>query len=160
RGCEHGCIYCYARPTHEYFGLSVGLDFETKIFVKQDAPELLRAELMKKSWTPQVIVLSGVTDPYQPAERQFRLPRRLQAVLAEFGHLVGTIPPNHRITPDIDVRSKLATPDLSSENISVTSLRKDVQRVKTPRTATPARRLDAIEKLASARIPVGAMVAP
>jgi len=160
RGCEHGCIYCYARPTHEYFGLSVGLDFETKIFVKQDAPELLRAELMKKSWTPQVIVLSGVTDPYQPAERRFRLTRRLLEVLLEFRNPVGIITKNHLITRDIDVLSELAKLELVSVNISVTSLRNDVQRVMEPRTATPARRLDAIEKLASAGIPVGAMVAP
>ncbi len=160
RGCEHGCIYCYARPTHEYFGLSVGLDFETKIFVKPDAPELLRAELMKKSWTPQVIVMSGVTDPYQPAERRFRLTRRLLEVLLEFRNPVGIITKNHLITRDVDVLRELAQLELVTVNLSVTSLRNEVQRVMEPRTAAPARRLDAIEKLAAAGIPVGVMVAP
>ncbi len=160
RGCEHGCIYCYARPTHEYFGLSVGLDFETKIFVKQDAPELLRAELMKKSWQPQVIVLSGVTDPYQPAERRFRLTRRLLEVLLEFRNPVGLITKNHLVTRDVDVLRELAAQQLVSVNLSITSLRNDVQRVMEPRTATPARRLAAVEALAKAGVPVSVMVAP
>ncbi|MGH7444179.1 MAG: PA0069 family radical SAM protein [Longimicrobiales bacterium] len=160
RGCEHGCIYCYARPTHEYFGLSVGLDFETKIFVKQDAPELLRAELMKKAWQPQVIVMSGVTDPYQPAERRFRLTRRLLEVLLEFRNPVGIITKNHLVTRDLDLFSELAALQLVHVNLSVTSLRNDVQRVMEPRTATPARRLAAIEALAKAGVPVNVMVAP
>ena len=160
RGCEHGCIYCYARPTHEYFGLSVGLDFETKIFVKQDAPELLRAELMKKSWQPQVIAISGVTDPYQPAERRFRITRRVLEVLLEFRNPVGIITKNHLITRDVDLLAELAALQLVSVSLSVTSLRNDIQRVMEPRTATPARRLAAIETLAKAGVPVNVMVAP
>jgi DNA repair photolyase len=160
RGCEHGCIYCYARPTHEYFGLSVGLDFETKIFVKQDAPALLRAELMKKSWQPQVIAISGVTDPYQPAERRFRITRRLLEVLLEFRNPVGLITKNHLITRDVDLLAELAALQLVSVSVSVTSLRNDIQRVMEPRTATPARRLAAIETLACAGVPVNVMVAP
>ena len=160
RGCEHGCIYCYARPTHEYFGLSAGLDFETKIFVKPDAPELLRAEFMKKSWEPQVIAISGVTDPYQPAERRFRVTRRLLEVMLEFRNPVGIITKNHLITRDVDLLAELAALQLVSVSLSVTSLRNEIQRVMEPRTATPARRLAAIETLAKAGVTVNVMVAP
>jgi hypothetical protein len=103
RGCEHGCIYCFARPTHEYFGLSAGLDFETKIFVKEDAPELLRAELMSKKYTPKVISISGVTDCYQPIERKLQITRRCLEVLNEFGNPTGIITKSHLITRDIDI---------------------------------------------------------
>src|SRR5690606_2178519 len=103
RGCEHGCIYCYARPTHEYFGLSAGLDFETKIFAKTDSAALLRREFMKKSWEPQVVAISGVTDPYQPIERRLRITRSVLEVMAEFRNPVGIITKNHLVTRDIDV---------------------------------------------------------
>src|SRR5438034_4257354 len=108
RGCEHGCVYCYARPTHEYFGLSAGLDFETKIFVKEQAPELLRAELMSPRWDVKVVSLSGVTDCYQPIERKLELTRRCLQVLSEFGNPCGVITKNHLVTRDIDVLKELA----------------------------------------------------
>ena len=160
RGCEHGCIYCYARPGHEYFGLSAGLDFETKIFVKLEAPALLRAELMKKSWKPEVIMISGVTDCYQPIERKLKITRGLLEVLAEFRNPVALITKNHLITRDVDLLSDLARNNLARVSVSVTSLRNDIQHVMEPRTSIPARRLAAIETLAKAGVPVNAMVAP
>lgn len=160
RGCEHGCVYCFARPTHEYFGLSLGLDFETKIFVKQDAPKLLRVELMKKSWTPQVIAMSGVTDSYQPVERKLRITRGCLEVLAEFRNPVIMITKNHLITRDVDILADMASWNGAGVSISVTSLRNDIQRVMEPRTSRPAKRLEAIEKLAKAGVPVNVMVAP
>jgi DNA repair photolyase len=160
RGCEHGCIYCYARPTHEYLGFSAGLDFETRIMVKEDAPELLRTTLASPRWKPRVLAMSGITDPYQPVERRLRLTRRCLEVLAEFRNPVAVITKNHLITRDIDVLSELARHDAVAVSVSVTSLRPELQRVMEPRTATPARRLDAIRRLAEAGIPVRAMVAP
>jgi len=160
RGCEHGCVYCYARPTHEYFGLSIGLDFETRIFVKQDAPKLLREELMKQSWTPQVIAMSGVTDCYQPIERKLRITRGCLEVLAEFRNPVIMITKNHLITRDIDILSQMASWNGVGVSISITTLKNELQRVMEPRTSVPARRLDAIEKLASAGVPVNVLVAP
>jgi DNA repair photolyase len=160
RGCEHGCIYCYARPGHEYFGLSAGLDFETKIFVKLDAAGLLREALMKKSWEPQVIVISGVTDCYQPAERRFRLTRSILEVLAEFRNPVGMITKNHLVTRDIDILRDMASWNGAGINISITSLRNEIQRVMEPRTSVPAKRLAAVEAMAKAGIPVNVMVAP
>src|SRR5687767_12993014 len=108
RGCEHGCVYCYARPTHEYFGLSAGLDFETKIFIKERAPELLRAELMKRSYTPRVVSMSGVTDCYQPIERKLGITRRCLEVLLEFHNPCGVITKNHLVTRDADVLGALS----------------------------------------------------
>jgi DNA repair photolyase len=160
RGCSHGCIYCYARPTHEYLGLSAGLDFETKIFVKEDAPELLREELVSARWRPQVIALSGVTDPYQPAERSFELTRRCLAVLAGFRNPVAIITKNHLVTRDVDLLRELARHRAVSVKISITTLDASLQRVMEPRTSTPSRRLAAIELLARHGIPVGVMVAP
>jgi DNA repair photolyase len=160
RGCEHGCVYCYARPTHEYLGFSAGLDFESRILVKQDAPELLRSELMARSWQPQVIAISGVTDPYQPAERRFRVTRGCLEVLAEFRNPVAIITKNHLITRDIDVLRELAAYDCIGVSVSVTSLREEIQGVMEPRTSIPARRLRAIEELSRAGIPVNVMVAP
>lgn len=160
RGCEHGCIYCYARPTHEYFGLSIGLDFETKIFVKMDAPKLLRAELMKDSWTPQPIAMSGVTDCYQPIERKLRITRGCLEVLAEFRNPVLMITKNHLITRDVDILADMASWNGAGVSISVTTLRNDLQRIMEPRTSVPAKRLDAIEKLAKAGVPVNVLVAP
>jgi DNA repair photolyase len=160
RGCEHGCIYCYARPTHEYFGLSAGLDFETRIFVKLDAAPLLRGEFLKKSWTPQIIMISGVTDCYQPAERRLQITRSLLAVFAEFRNPVSLITKNHLVTRDVDVLADLARDNLVSVSVSITSLRNEIQRVLEPRTSVPARRLAAVETLASAGVPVNVMVAP
>lgn len=159
-GCTHGCAYCYARPYHEYWGLSAGLDFETKILVKEDAPELLRKELMSPRYEPQVIAISGVTDCYQPSEKQFRLTRRCLEVLAEFKNPVSIITKNRLVTRDLDVLQKLAADTLVMVNISVTSLRMEIQRAMEPRTSTPAARLDTIRKLTAAGIPVGVMVAP
>jgi DNA repair photolyase len=160
RGCEHGCIYCYARPTHEYLGLSAGLDFESKIMVKMDAPELLRAELESRNWQPHTLVMSGVTDPYQPIERKLRITRGCLEVLAEFRNPVAIITKNLLVTRDIDVLSELAKHSASAVNVSVTSLNPNLQRVLEPRTSSPQARLDAIAQLCEAKIPVGVMVAP
>lgn len=160
RGCEHGCIYCYARPFHEYLGFSAGVDFETRILVKEDAPALLRRELMKKSYTPELIVISGVTDCYQPIERKLKLTRGCLEVLAEFRNPTAVITKNHLVTRDIDVLGELARHDAASVTLSVTTLDDSVQRVMEPRTSTPRRRLAAIEKLANAGIPVGVNIAP
>ena len=160
RGCEHGCIYCYARPTHEYLGFSAGLDFETKILVKEDAPALLRKALMSTRWQPRPIAMSGVTDPYQPAERRLRLTRGCLEVLAEFRNPVMIVTKNHLVTRDMDLLAQLATDHAAAVAVSVTSLRPELQRVMEPRTSTPARRLEAIRRLAEAGVPVRAMVAP
>jgi DNA repair photolyase len=160
RGCEHGCIYCYARPTHEYLGFSAGLDFETKIVVKHDAPALLRAALLSPRWMPRPIAMSGVTDPYQPAERRLRLTRGCLEVLAEFRNPVMVVTKNHLVTRDVDLLGELALHGAAAVAVSVTSLRPELQRLLEPRTATPARRLDAIARLAEAGVPVRVMVAP
>src|SRR5439155_5538298 len=158
RGCEHGCIYCFARPTHEYLGFSAGLDFETKIIVKEDAPELLREELMSPKWTPEVIAISGVTDPYQPIERKLQITRRCLQVLAEFRNPTAIITKNHLVTRDIDVLSELARFDAVSVAISVTTLDADLARIMEPRTSTPELRLAAIKELSEAGIPTAVMV--
>jgi DNA repair photolyase len=160
RGCEHGCIYCYARPTHEYLGFSAGLDFESKIMVKTDAPELLRAELESPRWQPQTLVLSGVTDPYQPIERKLRVTRGCLEVLAKFRNPVAIITKNRLVTRDIDLLRDLAAHNAVAVNISVTSLDSDLQRVLEPRTSSPQARLETIRRLHTAEIPTGVMVAP
>ncbi|MDR0787286.1 MAG: PA0069 family radical SAM protein [Gemmatimonadota bacterium] len=160
RGCEHGCIYCYARPTHEYFGLSAGLDFETRIFVKEDAPELLQRELSSPNWQPKPIAFSGVTDPYQPVERRLLLTRRCLRVLADFGNPVSVISKNHLISRDADILGEMAGESAAMAALSVTTLDPALQRLMEPRTSTPARRLAAIEKLATAGVPVAVMIAP
>src|SRR2546421_2574014 len=160
RGCEHGCIYCYARPTHEYLGFSAGLDFESKIIVKTNAPELLRAELESQRWQPQTLVMSGVTDPYQPIERKLRITRGCLEVLAQFRNPVAIITKNRLVTRDIDLLCELAQRHAAAVNLSVTSLDPDLQRVLEPRTSVPEARLDAIRQLRAANIPVGVMVAP
>jgi DNA repair photolyase len=160
RGCEHGCIYCYARPTHEYFGLSAGLDFETKIFVKQDAPELLRKELSSPKWQPKPIAISGVTDPYQPAERHFRLTRACLEVLAEFRNPVGIVTKNHLVTRDIDILKELARHQAIVVAVSITTLDSKLARVMEPRASQPNLRLKAIQQLSENGIPVIVMVAP
>src|SRR4029077_9755056 len=160
RGCEHGCIYCYARPTHEYLGFSAGLDFESKIMVKTNAPELLRAELASSRWQPQTLVMSGVTDPYPPIERKLGITGGCLEVLNQFRNPVAIITKNRLITRDIDLLCELAQHNAAAVNLSVTSLNSDLQRVLEPRPSVPAARLDAIRQLRAANIPVGVMVAP
>jgi DNA repair photolyase len=160
RGCEHGCIYCYARPTHEYFGLGAGLDFETKIFVKTDAPQLLRKELASEKWQPQTISISGVTDCYQPVERRLKLTRRCLEVLAEFRNPVGIVTKSHLVTRDIDVLKQLASHQGAIVFVSITSLDAELSCRMEPRAAAPKRRLEAIAELTGAGIPAGVMVAP
>ena len=160
RGCEHGCIYCYARPTHEYLGFSAGLDFESKIMVKTNAPELLRAELERPGWKPQVLVMSGVTDPYQPVEKKLRITRGCLEELAKFRNPVAIITKNRLVTRDADILRELANYNAVAVNISVTSLDPKLQRVLEPRTSSPQARLDTISQLHAAGIPVGVMVAP
>ncbi|MEA2571736.1 MAG: hypothetical protein QOI24_3737 [Acidobacteriota bacterium] len=160
RGCEHGCIYCFARPTHEYLGFSAGLDFETKILVKEDAPELLREELSSPKWTPQTIAISGVTDAFQPIERKLEITRRCLGVLAEFRNPVVIITKNQLVTRDVDHLAELAAHGAVSVNVSVTTLDGELARTMEPRTSSPELRLRAIETLAKAGVPVGVMVAP
>jgi DNA repair photolyase len=160
RGCEHGCIYCYARPYHEYLGLSSGLDFETRLFVKTDAPALLRAELMKKSWTPSTLALSGVTDAYQPIERTLEITRGCLTVLAEFKNPVGVITKNALVTRDIDLLAQLAAVQAADVALSITTLDEDLRRVMEPRASTADRRLEAIARLNEAGVPAGVMMAP
>ncbi len=160
RGCEHGCIYCYARPTHEYLGFSAGLDFETKILVKRDAPALLRAALMAPKWRPRVLALSGVTDCYQPIERTLRITRSCLEVLAEFRNPTGIITKNALVTRDIDVLKQLAAHDASMVLLSIATLDDDLAAALEPRASRPRRRLEAIEQLAAAGIPTGVLVAP
>ena len=160
RGCEHGCIYCYARPFHEYLGFSSGLDFETKIMVKENAPELLRRELASSKWKPQTIAMSGVTDCYQPVERKLKLTRRCLEVLVEFRNPVGIVTKNHLVTRDADVLGELAKHDAAAVFVSVTTLDPELRKAMEPRTSPPASRLSAIETLSKAGIPVGVLVAP
>jgi DNA repair photolyase len=160
RGCEHGCVYCFARPTHETLGFSSGLDFETKILVKPDAPRLLRAELSRPSWKPQVIALSGVTDPYQPVERALKLTRSCLEVLAEFRNPVLIVTKNQLVARDRDLLGDLARRDAAGVCISVTTLDGALQRAMEPRASPPERRLEAIRALAEAGVPVGVLVAP
>lgn len=160
RGCSHGCCYCYARPTHEYLGFSAGLDFETKIMVKQDAPELLRAALSARSWKPQVIGLSGNTDAYQPAERRLGITRRCLEVIADFRNPVAITTKSRLVTRDLDLLADLASSGAAAVVLSVTSLRPELQRAMEPRASSPAKRLEAIRLLARAGVPVGVNVAP
>jgi DNA repair photolyase len=160
RGCEHGCIYCFARPNHEYLGFSAGLDFETKILVKEDAPQLLRKELASSRWKPQVLAISGVTDAYQPVERRLQLTRRCLEVLVEFRNPVVIITKNELVVRDIDLLKQLANLDAVVVFISVTSLDPELARELEPRASQPAKRLAAIEALSAAGIPVGSLIAP
>ena len=160
RGCEHGCIYCYARPTHEYLGFSAGLDFESRIMVKENAPELLRKELSSTKWKPQVVVMSGVTDCYQPIERKLRITRRCLEVLVEFRNPVAIVTKNALVTRDIDLFSELARINGAAVNITVTTLDPTLTPKLEPRAPLPAARLAAMEALSKAGVPVGVMVAP
>jgi DNA repair photolyase len=160
RGCSHGCAYCYARPTHEYLGLSAGIDFETKVFVKLRAAELLRDWLARPSWQPEEIVISGVTDCYQPAERRFGVTRACLEVAAECRQPIGIVTKNALVTRDMDQLAQLAEHGAVRVMISVTTLDPALARSMEPRTSAPAARMRAIETLAEAGIPVGVMIAP
>ena len=160
RGCEHGCIYCYARPTHEYLGFSAGLDFETRIMVKEDAPELLRRELSSKNWVPQPIIVSGVTDAYQPIERTLKLTRRCLEVFQELRNPVAIITKNRLVARDIDILADLAQDEAAQVAVSVTTLQPELARILEPRTSLPSQRLDTIRALSDANIPVAVMMAP
>jgi DNA repair photolyase len=160
RGCEHGCAYCYARPYHEYLGFSSGLDFETKIVVKHDAPELLESALAKASYRPGSISLSGVTDCYQPVERKLEITRRCLAVLARFRNPVVVITKNSLVSRDIDHLAELAAHRAVAVYLSVTTLDTELARILEPRAPTPRVRMETIRKLADAGIPVGVSAAP
>lgn len=160
RGCEHGCIYCYARPTHEFLGFSCGLDFETKIMAKHDAPSLLRSELAAAKWQPDTIALSGNTDCYQPVERQFELTRQCLQVLLECRNPVGIITKNRLVLRDLDLLTQLASMNLVHVVISVTTLDNGLASNMEPRASAPAERLDTIRRLNEAGVPVSVLVAP
>jgi DNA repair photolyase len=160
RGCEHGCSYCYARISHEYLGFSAGLDFETRIMVKEDAPRLLREELSSARWQPQLLAMSGVTDCYQPVERKLQITRQCLAVLAEFRNPVGIVTKNQLVTRDIDILRELAAHEAVAVNLSINSLDAELARKLEPRASSPKFRLAAVESLAGAGIPVGVLVAP
>src|SRR6516225_10338495 len=160
RGCEHGCIYCFARPTHAYLGLSPGLDFETKLLAKPEAPRLLAEELSRPSYKPAPIGLGTNTDPYQPIEREMRITRRVLEVLAAFNHPVTIVTKSALVTRDIDILAEMAKKSLAHVSISVTTLDKHLARKMEPRAPTPPRRLDAMRRLAEAGIAVGVMAAP
>ena len=160
RGCEHGCVYCYARPTHEYLGFSAGLDFETRILVKEDAPALLRAALMRPSWRPELISLSGNTDPYQPAERSFRVTRGCLEVLQEFRNPTGIVTKSALVVRDADLLADLAGHGAARVWMSITSLDPELSARLEPRAARPARRLEALAELSAAGVPAGVLVAP
>jgi DNA repair photolyase len=160
QGCEHGCAYCYARTTHEFWGLSSGLDFESKIIVKKNAPELLERHLLKKSWSAQAIVLSGNTDCYQPVERDLGITRKLLEVFAKYRHPVGIITKNTVVLRDLDILRDLAHDQLVRVYFSITSLDESLRSKLEPRTATAQRKLTAIRTLTDAGVPVGIMNAP
>lgn len=160
RGCEHGCIYCFARPYHEYLGFSAGLDFETKIFAKTDAPALLRKKFMTPRWEPVVILMSGITDPYQPLEKKLKITRGCLEVFCEFRNPVSILTKNHLVTRDIDLFQELASHQAAAVNVSITTLDKELARKMEPRASTPDKRFAAVEALSKAGIPVNVMVGP
>ena len=160
QGCEHGCIYCYARNSHEYWGYSAGLDFEKQILVKKNAPELLAQKLQQKNWQPNTIVFSGNTDCYQPAEKQFKLTRKCLEVMLNFKHPTGIITKNSLILRDLDLLKDLAKLNCIRVSISITSLAEETRRILEPRTASIKQRLKTVETLAENDIPVNVMVAP
>src|SRR5215471_13578951 len=160
RGCEHGCVYCFARPTHANMGLSAGLDFESKLFVKPDAPELLERELSAPRYSPRVIAIGTNTDPYQPIERKYEVMRGILEVLERARHPVGIVTKSALVTRDIDILSRMARRNLVKVALSVTTLDPKLARIMEPRAATPPKRLEAIRQLAEAGIPAYVMVAP
>ncbi|MCA9128589.1 MAG: PA0069 family radical SAM protein [Planctomycetales bacterium] len=160
RGCVHACAYCYARPGHEYLGFNAGLDFETKIVVKRDAPKLLRRFLSKKDWKPEAITFSGVTDCYQPAEREFKLTRQCLEVALECRQPVSIITKNALVLRDLEIITQLASDNLVHVYLSITSLDSELARDMEPRTSVPAARLRAVRELSQSGVPVGVMTAP
>src|SRR5437660_6918651 len=160
RGCEHGCIYCYARPTHAYLGLSPGLDFESKLFVKPDAPELLARELSAPNYQARTIAIGTNTDPYQPIDRRYEIMRRILEVLERAGHPVGIVTKSALVLRDIDILSRMAERNLAKVALSVTTLDAKLARTMEPRAATPSRRLETLRQLSAAGIPTAVLVAP
>ncbi|WP_393995399.1 PA0069 family radical SAM protein [Xanthobacter cornucopiae] len=160
RGCEHGCVYCFARPTHAYQGLSAGLDFETRLFVKPDAPELLARELSHPSYQPRVIAMGTNTDPYQPIERQYQVTRRILEVLRDFGHPVAIVTKSGLVARDIDILGPMAEKGLVKVAVSITTLDPHLSRIMEPRAASPQRRLGTLQRLSEAGIPTAVMTAP
>ncbi|TNF32285.1 MAG: PA0069 family radical SAM protein, partial [Bacteroidetes bacterium] len=160
QGCEHGCSYCYARPTHEYWGYGSGLEFESVILVKKNAPELLREAFDKKSWKGGSLMISGNTDCYQPAERKFKITRQMLEVCAQYNNPVGIITKNNLVLRDMDILAPMAEKQLAMVNISLNTLNEDLRRKLEPRTATVDGRLRAIEELSKAGIPVNVLMAP
>ncbi len=160
RGCEHGCIYCYARPSHEYLGFSAGLEFESKILVKTDAPRLLQDKLGSRSWKPQVVAIGANTDPYQPIEAKLKITRGCLEVFAEFRNPVAIVTKGSLVTRDSDVLAQLARFDAAAVNVSITTLDRDLGRIMEPRAAPPRRRLETVAELTRQKIPVGVMLAP
>lgn len=160
RGCEHGCVYCFARPTHSFMGLSPGLDFESKLFAKPDAARLLDKELSKDGYQPRTIAIGTNTDPYQPIEKQYRIMREILEVLEARGHPVGIVTKSALVTRDIDILSRMAERGLAKVALSVTTLDRMLARIMEPRASTPTKRLEAIRQLSDAGIPASVMVAP
>lgn len=160
RGCEHGCVYCFARPTHSFMGLSPGLDFEAKLFAKPDAARLLDKELSKDGYQPRTIAIGTNTDPYQPIEKQYRIMREILEVLEARGHPVGIVTKSHLVTRDIDILSRMAEGGLAKVALSVTTMDRMLARTMEPRASTPTKRLEAIRQLSDAGIPASVMVAP
>src|SRR5438876_7649039 len=160
RGCEHGCVYCFARPTHAYLGLSPGLDFESKLFAKPDAPALLEKELAAQDYEPRMIAIGTNTDPYQPVEPERKIMRGILEVLERAGHPVGIVTKSALVTRDIDILARMAKRDLVKVAISVTTLDAKLARTMEPRASTPPRRLEALRQLVKAGVPASAMVAP
>jgi DNA repair photolyase len=160
RGCEHGCVYCYARPTHAYLGLSPGLDFETKLFMKPNAPELLERELSAPGYEPKMIALGSNTDPYQPIERRFKVTRGILEVLERAGHPVGIVTKSTLVLRDLDILARMARRDLVKVAVSVTTLDAKLARVMEPRAPTPPRRLETLRQLVKAGVPTSTLVAP
>jgi DNA repair photolyase len=160
RGCEHGCVYCYARPTHAYLGLSPGLDFESKLFAKEGAATLLERELAAANYRVRTIAMGANTDPYQPIERQYRITRSILETLAKYDHPVGIVTKSNLVVRDLDILGPMAKKGLAKVFLSVTTLDRDLARRMEPRAPTPERRLEAIERLRQAGVPVGVMAAP
>jgi DNA repair photolyase len=160
RGCEHGCVYCFARPTHAYLGLSPGLDFESKLFMKPNAPELLERELSVPGYVPKTIAIGTNTDPYQPIERRYKIMRGILEVLERAGHPVGIVTKSNLVLRDLDILARMAERNLVKVALSVTTLDAMLARTMEPRAATPARRLEALRQLTAAGVPTSAMVAP
>src|SRR6266852_332485 len=160
RGCEHGCVYCFARPTHAYLGLSPGLDFESKLFAKPDAPQLLEKELAAQDYEPRMIAIGTNTDPYQPIERERKIMRGILEVLERASHPVGIVTKSALVTRDIDILARMAKRNLAKVALSVTTLDPQLARTMEPRAATPSRRLETLRQLSAAGIPTAVLVAP